>query len=51
MTQINLLTLCRYWEAAKSGRGHKKHATYTILLASYTVNTGDSPMNAKNSGK
>jgi len=33
VVQVNLCTLHRGWEAAESGRGQKKHATYNIRLS------------------
>jgi hypothetical protein len=51
MAQVNLLTLCWYWGAAKSRRGSKQHATYVILLESSSVNTGDLLRDGKGSGE
>ena len=48
---MNLLTLCRYWGAAKRGWGSEKHATYIILFASSMVNTGEPARDGKESGK
>jgi len=37
-------------EAAKSGWGTKKHATYIISIESYSANTGDPSKDAKAGG-
>jgi hypothetical protein len=44
-------TLRQHWGATKSGRGHQKHATYSISFESYTLNTGESARDVKESGK
>ena len=48
---MNLLTLCRYWGAAESGRGDEERATYPILFESDMANTGDSSVDVKSSGE
>ena len=44
-------TLRQHWGATKSGRGHQKHATSSISFASYTLHTGESARDVKESGK
>src|SRR6266851_6538272 len=44
-------TLCNSWEATKRGRGIRQHATYSILLESYTVNTGEPARDVKEGGE
>jgi len=39
------------WEAAESGRGSEKRATYSAPLESYIPNTGSFLRDAKASGK
>ncbi len=43
-------TLYCYWGATKSGRDAEKHATYSIVPESYTVNTGDRMRDVKEGG-
>jgi hypothetical protein len=49
--QTHLFTLCRYWGAAESGWGSQQHATYSILLESSRLNTGEPAREGKESGK
>src|SRR5436190_14529810 len=39
------------WEATKRGRGIRQHATYSILLESSTVNTGEPARDGKEGGE
>ena len=50
-TRVNLFYPVLRWGAAESGRGSKKHATYSISFESYMTNTGSSSRNAKEGGK
>jgi hypothetical protein len=48
--QTHLFTLGRHWGAAERGWGRESHATYSILLESSRVNTGEPERDGKESG-
>jgi hypothetical protein len=49
--ETHLSTLSRYWGATERGWGHEERATYTILVESSMVNTGESSGDGKRSGE